>query len=81
MPTTDVDPAAEKVARAFHEAYERLAPRFGYTTRMESSVPWEQVPIENRQLMVAVCAELLDEKVIQTAIPLSDGKLTEMLER
>ncbi|WP_204057373.1 hypothetical protein [Microbispora corallina] len=30
---------AERIARAFHEAYESLAPHFGYQTREESAVP------------------------------------------
>jgi hypothetical protein len=51
------DPAI--VARLFHEAYERLAPDFGYKTRKESAVPWEDVPEPNRSLMVAVAAEVL----------------------
>jgi hypothetical protein len=50
---------AEKLARAFHEAYERLAPSFGYETRKESAVPWEDVPADNKALMVAVCSEVL----------------------
>lgn len=50
---------AEDLARLFHATYERLAPRYGYRTREESAVPWEQVPEQNRALMVAVCAELL----------------------
>jgi len=48
----------EEVARAFHEAYERLAPSFGYETRPESAVPWEQVPENNRRLMIAVASEV-----------------------
>jgi len=53
-------PTAEELARVFHEAYERLAPSFGYETRRESAVPWEEVPENNKQLMIAVCKELLD---------------------
>jgi hypothetical protein len=45
----------------FHEKYERLAPEFGYKTREESAVPWDEVPEQNRSLMVAVCTEILDE--------------------
>jgi hypothetical protein len=52
---------AEALARRFHEAYERLAPSFGYTTRPESAAPWEQIPDQNRRLMIAVCEELLAE--------------------
>jgi hypothetical protein len=51
--------AAESLARRFHETYERLAPAFGYETRRASAVPWEEVPEQNRQLMLAVAAELL----------------------
>jgi hypothetical protein len=53
------DIPAEAVARRFHEAYERLAPDFGYRTREASAKPWDEVPEQNRALMVAVCAELL----------------------
>jgi nucleotide-binding universal stress UspA family protein len=52
-------PAAEDLARRFHETYERLAPQHGYETREASAKPWEQVPDTNKRLMVAVCAELL----------------------
>lgn len=51
---------AEELARRFHETYERLAPKFGYKTREESAVPWKDVPDKNKQLMVAVCEELLE---------------------
>ena len=50
---------AETLARCFHEAYERLAPRFGYETRPETVVSWDEVPEQNWQLMIAVCDELL----------------------
>jgi hypothetical protein len=49
----------ERVARHFHEAYERLAPSHGYETRKASAVPWEDVPYANRSLMLAVVAEVL----------------------
>lgn len=51
----------ERLARKFHEAYERLAPSFGYATRKESAVPWEQVPEANRKLMMAVAGEVQAE--------------------
>lgn len=50
----------EKLAKLFHETYERLAPCFGYTTRPDSSVPWEKVPEKNRRLMTAVCDFVLE---------------------
>lgn len=52
----------EGMARAFYEAYETFAPHFGYTTRPESGVPWEQVPEANRSLMVAVVRNVLIEQ-------------------
>ena len=51
----------EALARLFHETYERLAPRFGYTTRAESAVPWEQVPPQQRALMVQTAQEVAAE--------------------
>lgn len=50
---------APAIAQSFHETYERLAPSFGYTTRPESRVPWQQVPEQNRKLMVAVVDEVV----------------------
>jgi hypothetical protein len=52
--------SAERIAQRFHEAYERLAPSFGYETRRASAVPWADVPKNNRRLMIAVAAEVLD---------------------
>lgn len=49
------------VARRFHETYERLAPAFGYETRRESAVPWDDVPQDNRDLMVAVASFIVGE--------------------
>jgi len=51
--------SADDMAQKFHEAYERLAPEYNYETRKESAVPWEDVPEDNRQLMTAVCRELM----------------------
>lgn len=50
---------SEDLAKKFHETYERLAPSYGYETRRESAVPWEDVPANNRKLMTAVCEEIL----------------------
>lgn len=49
----------EEVAKLFHETYERLAPSFGYETRKASAVPWENVPDNNKKLMIAVVGEVL----------------------
>jgi hypothetical protein len=56
---------AEAIAKAFHEAYERLAPDHGYETREASAKPWDEVPEQNKGLMVAVIEELLDRGTIR----------------
>lgn len=52
---------AETLARRFHDEYEAAAPLFGYATRRESAVPWEQVPEANRRLMVHVCERIAED--------------------
>jgi hypothetical protein len=73
-PKTKTSPAAtqaealadiDRIARAFHDAYEHLAPAYDYETRDESAVPWEQVPTRNVSLMQAVVASLLAQDVIR----------------
>lgn len=49
----------EELAKKFHETYERLAPEYGYETRKDSAVPWDNVPERNKNLMIAVCTEIL----------------------
>lgn len=56
--------AAERIAQAFHESYERLAPDHGYETREASAKPWSEVPEQNKGLMVAVIEELLENGII-----------------
>lgn len=51
----------EELAKRFHEAYERLAPSFGYTTREASAKPWAEVPENNLHLMAAVVGEVLED--------------------
>lgn len=58
------DEVAVEIARAFHEAYERLAPDHGYQTRERSAVPWDDVPADNKRLMVATVRSLLRGGVI-----------------
>jgi hypothetical protein len=50
---------AAELAQKFHEAYERLAPSFGYKTREASAKPWADVPDNNKRLMTATAAEIL----------------------
>lgn len=54
----------EQIAKAFHDSYERLAPEHNYETRKASAKPWEEVPEDNRNLMIAVVTELLNTGVI-----------------
>lgn len=63
-------PARDALARAFHEAYERLAPDHGYQTRRASAVPWEAVPEANKTLMLATIGDVLADpsKVIAALV-------------
>lgn len=46
------------LAWKFHEAYERLAPYYGYTTRPDTR-SWDETS-PNVKLMIAVCTEISD---------------------
>lgn len=58
-------PRSEQIAREFHEAYENLAPEFGYRTREASAVPWDEVPSQNKELMKATVTTLLQKGIIR----------------
>ncbi len=45
-----------KIAKLFHETYERLAPQFGYETRQDTKAFDPESP--NGKLMIAVCTEV-----------------------
>lgn len=64
----------DKLARLFHETYEELAPDFGYETRPDSAVRWESVPENNRLLMIATAAVVLD-------VMERDGEITRTVRR
>jgi len=51
---------AENMAIKFHEAYERLAPSFGYETRTDTRAFCAESA--NGKLMIAVCAEILGDQ-------------------
>lgn len=55
----------DAIAKAFHDAYELLAPVHGYKTREASAVPWEDVPEDNRALMRDTVAALIEGGVIR----------------
>lgn len=56
--------APEFIASSFHKHYEDLAPLFGYETREDSAVPWEDVPMKNRHLMEKVVTRLIATGVV-----------------
>jgi hypothetical protein len=56
---------ADFVARCFHSEYERIAPQFGYATRPDSAVTWENVPETNKRLMRSTVAALVQRGVIE----------------
>lgn len=58
----------DELARLFHETYERLAPSHNYETRRESAVNWDDVPADNKALMVATAAEVLVELARQRLV-------------
>lgn len=63
---------AEQIAREFHRSYERLAPEHGYKTREASRTEWEQVPEQNRGLMIAVARDLLARGIVLPGPNLTD---------
>ena len=48
-----------KLAEAFHETYERLAPQYGYETRPETRT--FDPNSNNGRLMIAVCREVCEQ--------------------
>ena len=62
--------SALELAIFFHDTYERLAPQFGYVTRLETLVFDPTTP--NGRLMVAVCYEVLEHLVALTPAPGGD---------
>jgi len=68
----DLVDLAEEVAALFHDTYEQLAPRFDYQTRRRSAVPWEQVPENNRRLMVATVRVVLSRLGLGEVVDVDD---------
>ena len=64
--TTPDPKLAARLAEAFHSAYERLAPSFGYETREDTKT--FSPDSQNGKLMVATCANILSSgQLITTA--------------
>ncbi len=53
--------APEELARAFHAAYEELAPQFGYTTKPETREFSTDSP--NGRLMIAVADRIMSDLI------------------
>jgi len=64
----------EALAQMFHETYERLAPEYNYETRKESAKPWEDVPADNKALMIATCDEIMRQIRGRELLPTEDEK-------
>lgn len=58
---------AQALAEAFHEAYERLAPEFGYEMRAETRK--FDLNTSNGRLMIAVCGGILDALATSASVP------------
>ena len=42
----------EAAAKAGHDEYERIAPEYGYKTRAESAVPWDDLTPVMKEMMI-----------------------------
>lgn len=56
--------AREYIAKAFHDAYEELAPGAGYSTRKQSRKAWTDLAPELRVLMIATVERLIEGEAI-----------------
>ena len=52
------DDVAIDLAHDFHFRYEEMAPEFGYVTNPRTAVPWEDLPADNKALMLAVAKRI-----------------------
>jgi len=55
-----VEVSPDILAKFFHDTYEKLAPQFSYKTRDASAVSWDDVPDNNKKLMKAVAAKVIE---------------------
>ena len=56
---------ADHIARRFHDLYEELASEHGYETREDTRVDYDDLPVENRGLMISVVGRLISEGTIK----------------
>lgn len=59
LPLAQVALKSEDIARVFHEAYERLAPDYAWDTNDSTRVPFDELPSENRELMIHTVSEVM----------------------
>ena len=52
---------ATRLARRFHDIYEAAAPLYDWQTQERSRVEWDDLPENQRQLMVYVCGCITNE--------------------
>ncbi len=64
------DISNEEIARLFHEAYERLAPSFGYSTRPETRSFDAESP--NGRLMIAVAGEVKSALAVNSLVDVTE---------
>lgn len=57
---------SKELAEKFHNLYERLAPSYGYETRLDTRV--FDPESKNGQLMIAVCSSIIQDMTEQEAI-------------
>ena len=69
----------EKLARRFHDIYERLAPNFGYETRKETREFDPTTP--NGKLMIAVTDEIEEDLLRKPALVLAHNFVAEEVSR
>lgn len=62
--TTPDPKLAARLAEAFHSAYERLAPSFGYETREDTKT--FSPDSQNGKLMIATCTDILSSNQLIT---------------
>lgn len=67
---------AEMIAGLFHATYETLAPDHGYKTREASAVAWDDVPANNKALMIATVQHLIDMGTISPGPIVAGSKAT-----
>lgn len=59
----DIEKQIEETAKLFHDTYERLAPKYGYFTRIETR-EWNPES-NNGKLMLAVVSELYHQLLLE----------------